>query len=188
MPWCWIQALEHPKGEIPREIRDLIPAEGMGGCSFIRDTGRGQGWVERAQTLPSWAGPVGGEASSSHSLFPPRNSCSTSSPCFRYRGGVYSQQTGASCLIPARQSSPRRAPANIHALREICWEYLRFPSGASARGSDSLCLISGYRGSLICTDLRGMSGSFSELLFLAAPSSLLGSSWCLLKCWTIISP
>lgn len=146
----------------------------MGGCSFIRDTGRGQGWVERAQTLPGWAGPVGGEASSSHSLFPPRNSCSTSSPCFRYRGGVYSQQTGASCLIPARQSSPRRAPVNIHALREICWEYLRFPSGASARGSDSLCLISGYRGSLICTDLRGMSGLFSELLFLAAPSSLVG--------------
>lgn len=69
MPWCWVQAPEHPKGEIPREIRDLIPAEGMGGCSFIRDTGRGQGWVERAQTLPGWAGPVGGEASSSHSLF-----------------------------------------------------------------------------------------------------------------------
>lgn len=57
---------------------------------------------------PNPAG-LAGEASCSHSLFPPRNSCSTSSPCFRYRGGVYSQQTGASFFDP---SFPCRAPAS----------------------------------------------------------------------------
>lgn len=32
---------------------------------------------------------------------PPTQFLLHSSPCFRYRGGVYSQQTGASFLIPA---------------------------------------------------------------------------------------